>query len=253
MEVRDVPGYPGKLEVFLGGELITCNDGVSLIDSSINGNADRTNTLTLKQRDCPGAAICARNQKWQVNSSQGMCMCNTWFGFGGADCTELSSHSATILCLNIFTVALCIVNSVTGLVLLWRYAHYRLMLRRLNAEEQDRIYESQPHLRPRHDSLGGRLYVNPLVMTLAFATLGSVTLALGALMNMIVVIGFAHMFEYYPMEGDPNRLEKRPKQELDNAYTVLVALGTCFIVSSAVILPLTWVRSHRSFIIEKPN
>lgn len=125
-------------------------------------------------------------------------------------------------------------------MLLWRYAHYKLMLSRVRSDE----HLLQSHVRPRIESLGGRLYVNPVVATLTFATLGGLLLASSCIIIVITALGFPQVYRISP-ETATGKMRKIVPQTLDNAYALGVAFGSCFIVCSAVILPLTWV-SYRS-------
>ena len=175
------------------------------------------------QVDCPGAAICALNQTWQADPQVGMCMCNTWFGFTGGDCTRFCSQGQAILGVYITTIVLGFIAGIWGAHLLRRY---------IQAHQKRGLINS----------------ISPLVvLNLFLASLGAFSLSIGTIITAVLTSGFPITYVLVPAPyGGAN---KRIEQTSDVVSFVFIGVGYCLSVCAPLLLPLTWVgRCFRSIL-----
>jgi len=142
---------------------------------------------------------------------EGMCMCNTKFGFTGYYCNEWCGQAVGILVINVLASFLGWCLAITSLYLLIR------------------LSKRKP---------ASKCHYNPVAVTLIFTFIGSLCFCVAAILAMFVSLGFP---SYYGVVTIDNRPVKRVPQALEYANSVMFALAYCITVCSFVILPLTWV------------
>ena len=210
---------------------------------------------TKYQIDCPGAGICAKNQRWQVNPVEGMCMCNTGYGFIGASCDEFCEEAIATIAVDVIAGTASLGLAILSGVMLWRLhrARIRPILHRFfgccpeeptSKQSSTRSSPQQPPSMP-PSVTDNKTASSPTVVdaVLVCCFLGMTLHTVGSILNCVFYAGFASLYTVViPL---PTRLLrvgwKRPPQSIDYAYGIIDALASCISISAVVLLPLTWV------------
>jgi hypothetical protein len=81
--------------------------------------------------------------------------------------------------------------------------------------------------------------LNPILLTLIFAGMGSLLLGLFSLVACVNSVGFRSFF--IVVQNATGRQVRRLPQTLDTAAFILSGLGACIGACSLFVLPLAWV------------